>query len=106
MRDRVIGIENEFASRLHSPPGSPGAEYEKDVNGYHLLAAFKRHEVTPIIGFPEARAGNAVGGRVWLPKIGGMYIEKSGCHLEYATPECRTLRAVVRFNKEGERLGG
>ena len=104
MRDRVIGIENEFASMLQFPPGSPGAEYEKDVNGYHLLAAFKRHEVTPIIGFPEARAGNAVGGRVWLPNGGVMYIETSGCHLEYATPECRTVRDVVRFNKAGERL--
>lgn len=85
MRRRIYGIETEFGLTFY-PTGKTYLPMEK-VIGYLF------EDVIPS-GWPSnAFLGN-----------GARFYQDTGCHPEYATPECASVYAAVTHDKAGERL--
>src|SRR5438445_30141 len=84
MKDRVIGIENEYGV-IDDEVG----ECEPAVIEMALDKA------APELGFRIYK-------KLWLKNGGCLYLDLR--KLEYASPECRRLADVVAYNKAGERL--
>jgi proteasome accessory factor A len=93
MKDRVIGIENEFAFLTSD-------EHENFLNAAQQKEAHKYFTYT--LGTHAPGKYGLYNGRLWLSNGGCLYgdMEK----LEWASPECRRIRDVVSYNKAGERL--
>lgn len=94
MRDRVVGIENEYGAIVEKPNG----DYENSP----LVAS-----ISPFPWFLKQQNGifgvlTASDNRLWFPNGGCLYIDQS--HPEYASAECRRVRDVVAYNKAGEIL--
>ena len=85
MRRRIIGIETEYGLTFF-PSGSAYLPMEK-VIGYLF------EEVIPT-GWPS---------NAFLVN-GARFYQDTGCHPEYATPECATIKSAVTHDKAGERL--
>jgi proteasome accessory factor A len=96
--DRIFGVETEFGT-LAAGPRSPEQTVEqiKDHVFYEqrlgLIDLHSRDEV-----FEPAQSGG------FLINGGRLYIDAVGSHLEYATPECRTLADLVAHDRAGQRL--
>lgn len=101
MRDRVIGIENEYGAVTRASDGAYS----------HEEATFPRSDIAGFQGKLAASADKRVlesvwrVGRLWLSNGGCVYVD-AGEHIEYASPEARRFRDVVRYNKAGERILG
>lgn len=94
MRDRVVGIENEY-----------GALIEK-ANGTYETSSLTAY-ISPFAWFLKQQNGifgvlTVSDNRLWFPNGGCLYIDQS--HPEYASAECRRIRDVVAHNKAGEIL--
>ena len=93
MKERVIGIENEFAMfSMHEEVAEgllPGIDTDATFVGRALKEA-------------HGESGIYDGARLWLPNGGCLYIDVQ--KLEWASPECRRIRDVVLYNKVGECL--
>lgn len=85
MRRRILGIETEFGLTFFSS-GKAYLPMEK-VIGYLF------EEVIPT-GWPS---------NAFLVN-GARFYQDTGCHPEYATPECASVKSVVMHDRAGERL--
>ena len=96
--DRIFGVETEFGT-LAKGSRSPeqAVEQIKDHVFYEqrlgLIDLHSRDEV-----FEPAQSGG------FLMNGGRLYIDAVGSHLEYATPECRTLADLVAHDRAGQRI--
>jgi proteasome accessory factor A len=100
MLQRIVGTETEFGCLVRDPNlGSP----EEVVNKIKE-AAFKNgrygllDQHTRDMYFEPAEAGG------FLVNGARLYIDAVGSHLEYATPECRSIRDLITYDKAGQRL--
>ncbi len=92
MRDRVIGIENEYGvirSETNTP--SSGAVDENCLES--VLAKGGQYGQYDATCNPR---------RLWLQNGGCLYVDLK--KLEWASPECRRIRDVVAYNKAAESL--
>jgi proteasome accessory factor A len=85
MRRRILGLETEYGLTFY-PSGKSYLPMEK-VIGYLF------EEVIPT-GWPS---------NAFLVN-GARFYQDTGCHPEYATPECATFKSLVAHDKAGERL--
>ena len=85
MRRRILGLETEYGLTFY-PSGKSYLPMEK-VIGYLF------EEVIPT-GWPS---------NAFLIN-GARFYQDTGCHPEYATPECATFKSLVAHDKAGERL--
>ncbi len=85
MRRRIIGLETEYGLTFY-PTGTAYLPMEK-VIGYLF------EEVIPT-GWPS---------NAFLVN-GARFYQDTGCHPEYATPECASFKSVVTHDKAGERM--
>ena len=100
MKPRIVGLETEFGCLVRDP--SLG-DYQRVVEAIKDHAFMqKRLGLIDLHArdhpFEPARAGG------FLTNGGRLYVDAVGSHLEYATPECRSLRDVVCFDKAGQRM--
>ena len=98
--NRIAGIETEFGCLVSdSSLGRPEdvVEAVKDV-AFHdrNWGVIDRHARDAF--FEPAEAGG------FLINGGRLYIDVVGSHLEYATPECRSLRDVIAYDRAGQQL--
>ncbi|MDP3770041.1 MAG: proteasome accessory factor PafA2 family protein [bacterium] len=96
--DRVYGIENEFGVTCLYSDGTICDIDELTSRDIHYGAFIK----LKIIPHSVLAYGPGVS-RLWHSNGGCTYID-TGTHPEHATPECRSIRDVIRFNKAGERI--
>jgi len=100
MMRRIVGIETEFGCLVRDPAlGKPEEVVErvKDQAFYgDHWGLIDRHARDAF--FEPAEAGG------FLINGGRLYIDVVGSHLEYATPECRTLRDLIAYDKAGRLL--
>jgi proteasome accessory factor A len=85
MKNRIFGLESEYGL-IFSPNGRIYLPLEK-VLGYIFEGLI-----------PNSWPSNA-----FLPN-GARFYQDTGCHPEYATPECTDLLDLVAHDKAGERL--
>lgn len=100
MQHRVVGVETEFGCLVRDPSLGPYEEVVERVKDavfrdkrWGLLDLHTRD-----MYFEPAEAGG------FLINGGRLYIDAVGSHLEYATPECRSLRDVIAYERAGQRL--
>jgi proteasome accessory factor A len=85
MLSRIYGLEHEYGL-IFSGRGSSTVSVESAL-GYLF----------------DGLATRQSGSNVFLPNGGRLY-QDTGCHPEYATPECRNPRELVAHDKAGERI--
>ncbi|MEW6305607.1 MAG: proteasome accessory factor PafA2 family protein [Verrucomicrobiota bacterium] len=93
--NRVVGLETEYGCLTNDPNGPPGAisrvrNWIFDKHRYGLADLHQRDWDEP--------AGN--GG--FLFNGGRAYVDMG--HLEYCTPECLSLRDLLRYDKAGDAI--
>ena len=93
--ERVYGIENEFGVARIFPNGT-FASVDKE-QGYQRLDVILKRIPRSIFIFGTGQK------RLWHSNGSCTYID-TGEHPEHATPECMSIRDVVKYNKAGERL--
>ncbi|HID06094.1 MAG TPA: peptidase, partial [Armatimonadetes bacterium] len=97
---RVVGIETEFGCFVRDDSLGPAehvVEVIKDTvfkDGRWGLLDW--HTRDPF--FEPARSGG------FLINGGRLYTDAVGSHEEYATPECRSIVDVVKYDKAGQRI--
>lgn len=100
MDHRVVGLETEFGCLVRDPRLGPYEEIVERVKD----AVFRNRRWglldlhTRDMYFEPAEAGG------FLINGGRLYIDAVGSHLEYATPECRSLRDLIAYERAGQRL--
>jgi proteasome accessory factor A len=100
MRHRIVGLETEFGCLVRDPKLGSYEEVVERVKD----AAFRDKKWglldlhTRDMYFEPAEAGG------FLMNGGRLYIDAVGSHLEYATPECRSLRDLITYERAGQRL--
>lgn len=85
MRPRIFGLENEYGL-IFSPQGRVYLPMEK-ILGYIFEGLI-----------PNSWPSNA------FLTNGARFYQDTGCHPEYATPECDNLTDLITHDKAGERL--
>lgn len=96
--DRVYGIENEFGVACIDSDGKIYGIDEPTSSGT------QRNLFVNLRIIPHSVMAHTPGvARIWHSNGGCTYLD-TGRHPEHATPECRYIHDVVRFNKAGERL--
>ncbi len=96
MEARILGTESEYGL-LYSPGGKAEAS---ELHGEALLDRMKALSSLLVAGLRSkglAHAGEFLGN-------GGRFYVDRGGHPEYATPECRTIRDLVAYEKAGDRI--
>lgn len=100
MQHRIVGLETEFGCLVRDPKLGPYEEVVERVKNavfrdktWGLLDLHTRD-----MYFEPAEAGG------FLINGGRLYIDAVGSHLEYATPECRSLRDLIAYERAGQRL--
>ncbi len=96
MKNRILGTECEYAL-MYCPEGRPTRECLTDQA---LLDRIK--DLTQLLVSSLALKGYVSAGE-FLGNGGRFYIDRGG-HPEYATPECRTPKDLVAYEKAGDRL--
>lgn len=100
MNSRIVGLETEFGCLVRDPALGDYQRVVEAIKDHAFLR--KRLGVLDLHArdhpFEPARAGG------FLINGGRLYVDAVGSHLEYATPECRSLRDLVRFDKAGQRI--
>jgi proteasome accessory factor A len=100
MTERIVGLETEFGCFVRDPTLGPFDEVVERVKDYAFRQAgwglIDRHSRDPY--FEPAGAGG------FLINGGRLYVDAVGSHEEYATPECRSLKDIIRYDKAGQRL--
>jgi proteasome accessory factor A len=100
MLHRIVGIETEFGCFVRDPALGKPEEVVEQIKDqafrdrrWGLIDRYARDAF-----FEPAEAGG------FLINGGRLYIDVVGSHLEYATPECLTVRDAVAYDKAGQRL--
>ncbi|HED04740.1 MAG TPA: peptidase [Candidatus Fraserbacteria bacterium] len=100
MANRIIGLETEFGCFVRDPALGSFDEVVERVKDYAFRPGgwglMDRHSRDPY--FEPAGAGG------FLLNGGRLYVDAVGSHEEYATPECRSLVDLIRYDKAGQRL--
>lgn len=92
---RIFGLENEFGTIAEYPNGTMSDTMDRTFDDLIRLRQIENSV------FANDLPGN--NDRVWHANGGCTYIDR-GNHPEHATPECLSIRDVVRYNKAGEQL--
>ncbi len=87
---RIYGLETEFAIYYVSPFSSPAGK----------RALFSEYLIKALF---ETLCPNETIYNLFLENGGRLY-QDTGCHPEYATPECSTVRDAVLYDVAGERI--
>jgi proteasome accessory factor A len=96
MRERIFGTECEYAPIYRSKESIRIARLNEEELLHHLkglsgmLFSSLKHKDYPFAG-------------EFLGNGGRFYVDRGG-HPEYATPECRSVLDLVRYEKAGDRL--
>src|SRR5881296_2748381 len=85
MKPRIFGLENEYGL-IFSPNGRIYLPIEK-ILGYIFEGLI-----------PNSWPSNA------FLVNGARFYQDTGCHPEYATPECASPRQLIVYDKAGERI--
>jgi len=117
MRSRIVGLETEYAL-LHYPERSrrqkplSGTEIFELMNGVMDEAGVVRlyeekfypeTSGEPFANLESRRRYSMKKNRMFLSNGARFYLD-TGDHPEYATPECRSAKQVLAYDKAGERL--
>lgn len=97
--ERIFGVETEFGTLVATAGGTPEhavAAIKDHVFYDQRLGAIDLHSRDEV--FEPAESGG------FLINGGRLYIDAVGSHLEYATPECRTLKDLVAHDRAGQRI--
>ena len=95
MEERILGTEVEFALFYQ-----PEEKTTRRLGGDALLDHL--NELSALLFSSLKRNGCLMAGE-FLANGGRLYIDR-GAHPEYATPECRSVREAVAYEKAGERI--
>jgi len=95
---RIVGIETEYGCLVSGEPSRAGVDQWPALVRRHLFQEQRAGVIDRHYRDYEEPPGN--GG--FLLNGGRVYIDMG--HLEYATPECRTLHDLVRLDIQGDRL--
>jgi proteasome accessory factor A len=100
MRHRIVGLETEFGCLVRDPAlGSYEVVVERVKDAvFHKKRWGLLDLHTRDMYFEPAEAGG------FLINGGRLYIDAVGSHLEYATPECRSVRDLITYERAGQRL--
>lgn len=100
MLNRIVGLETEFGCLVRDPAlGAPEDVVERVKNAAFRSGRWGLLDLhTRDMYFEPAEAGG------FLFNGGRLYVDVVGTHLEYCTPECRTLRDLIAYDKAGQRL--
>ncbi|MEX2145020.1 MAG: proteasome accessory factor PafA2 family protein [Candidatus Spechtbacterales bacterium] len=90
MKDRAVGIENEFGVMLKDDFGN----FSSQENEMLAINSIPRENLP--------QGGGMSNGRFWLANGGSVYIDLG--HPEYASPECLRLRDLIAVSRAGERI--
>lgn len=98
--ERIVGIETEYGCLVHNPALGDPEEAVERVKDQAFRGGrwglIDRHARDAF--FEPAEAGG------FLLNGGRFYIDVVGSHLEYATPECRSVKDLIAYDKAGHRL--
>lgn len=98
--DRILGVETEFGTYVegnHFDQPEAAVEALKDAVFYDLKLGLIDLHARDEMFEPRLKGG-------FLTNGGRLYIDAVGTHLEYATPEVRSIRDLIRFNRAGQRI--
>jgi len=95
LEERILGTEVEFAL-LYQPEEKTTRRLAGEALLDHL------NELSTLLFSSLKRNGCLMAGE-FLANGGRLYIDR-GAHPEYATPECRSVREAVAYEKAGERI--
>lgn len=96
MRERIFGTECEYAPVYHGGPEmSSSPSGESDIIGEHENLAAAMLAGIRDKAYPMAGEFMGNGGRLYLDR---------GGHPEFATPECRTIKDIVAYEKAGDQI--
>lgn len=90
---RLYGTENEFGVVAQYPDG-----HLTDAMSYEIGTSIRVELIPHSVAALDAYSQKS---RIWHSNGGCTYVD-TGDHPEYATPECASIRDVVRYNKAGE----
>lgn len=96
---RILGIETEFGCLVNDEtlgPDESVVERIKNLAFDQDLGLLDRHGHDSF--FEPSESGG------FLRNGGRFYVDAVGSHLEYATPECTSLKDVVSYEKAGHRM--
>lgn len=95
MEERILGTEVEFALLYQ-----PGEKTTRLLGGEALLDHL--NELSALL-FSSLKSNGTLMAGEFIANGGRLYIDRGG-HPEYATPECRSIREAVAYEKAGERI--
>ncbi|MCS6902950.1 MAG: proteasome accessory factor PafA2 family protein [Candidatus Bipolaricaulota bacterium] len=100
MQHRIVGLETEFGCLVRDTAlGSYETVVEQVKEAIFARGQWGLLDLhTRDMYFEPAEAGG------FLINGGRLYIDAVGTHLEYATPECRSLRDLIAYERAGQRL--
>ena len=93
LRNRIIGLETEYGCLVEGPYDS--AEVVREVRNW-----FFEQQRFGLIDLEDRGWDEPAGNGGFLYNGGRVYIDMG--HIEYCTPECSTLRDVVRYDRAGD----
>ncbi len=85
MQKRIYGIETEYGI-IFTPEGRRTLTVEKAICFLFEKLNTTKHFLTVFL------------------ENGARFYQDTGCHPEYATPECASPRQVILYDKAGERI--
>jgi proteasome accessory factor A len=98
--DRIFGVETEFGTLVVSEEMDRPEQAVELIKEYVFdelnLGAIDLHSRDDV--FEPERSGG------FLRNGGRMYIDAVGSHLEYATPECRSLKDLIATDRAGQQI--
>ncbi len=99
MRERVIGIENEFGFDVEFTAG-PVKDLSGDADVPRKVLENRLKRMNEV---PGLFLGASSGDRAWLQNGSSVYLD-TGDHPEMASAECRSPKDAARWNKAGEEI--
>jgi proteasome accessory factor A len=97
---RIVGVETEFGCLVHDSNLGRPEDVVEQIKDHTFRdrrwGVIDRHARDAF--FEPAEAGG------FLINGGRLYIDVVGSHLEYATPECRSIRDLIAYDRAGQRL--
>jgi len=85
MRKRIFGLENEYGI-IFTPEGRKTLPVEKAIRFLFEKLITTEHFLNVFL------------------ENGARFYQDTGCHPEYATPECASPRDLVKYDRAGERI--
>ncbi len=98
--NRIVGVETEFGCLVRDSNLGRSEDVVEQIKDHTFRdrrwGVIDRHARDAF--FEPAEAGG------FLINGGRLYIDVVGSHLEYATPECRSIRDLIAYDRAGQHL--